>query len=36
MDLLIAVHAIHARAVLATRNRDEFARVEGLRIESWD
>jgi len=36
MDLLIAAHTIHARAVLATRNRDEFARVEGLRIESWD
>ena len=36
MDLLIAVHTIHVRAVLATRNRDEFARVEGLRIESWD
>lgn len=36
MDLLIAAHAIHARAPLATRNRDEFARVEGLRIESWD
>ena len=36
MDLLIAAHTIHARAVLATWNRDEFARVEGLRIESWD
>jgi tRNA(fMet)-specific endonuclease VapC len=36
MDLLIAAHAIHARAALATRNRDEFARVEGLRIESWN
>lgn len=36
MDLLIAAHAIHVRAALATRNRDEFERVEGLRIESWD
>ncbi len=36
MDLLIAAHAIHERATLATRNRDEFERVEGLRIETWD
>jgi tRNA(fMet)-specific endonuclease VapC len=36
MDLLIAAHAIHERAALATRNRDEFGRVEGLRIEAWD
>ena len=35
MDLLIAAHAIHVRAALATRNRDEFERVEGLRIDSW-
>src|SRR5579875_582405 len=36
MDLLIAAHAIHEKASLATRNRDEFGRVEGLRIEAWD
>lgn len=36
MDLLIAAHAIHERAALATRNRDEFGRVQGLRIEAWD
>ena len=36
MDLLIAAHTIHAHAVLAARNRDEFARVDGLRIESWN
>ena len=35
MDLLIAAHTIHVRAALATRNRDEFERVEDLRIESW-
>lgn len=35
MDLLIATHAIHVRAALATRNRDGFERVEELRIESW-
>jgi tRNA(fMet)-specific endonuclease VapC len=35
MDLLIAAHAIHERAILATRDRDEFQRVEGLRIEAW-
>jgi len=34
MDLLIAAHAIQMRAALATRNRDEFKRVEGPRIES--
>ncbi|MBV8138179.1 MAG: type II toxin-antitoxin system VapC family toxin [Deltaproteobacteria bacterium] len=36
MDLLIAAHTSHARAVLATRNREEFARVDGLRVERWD
>jgi tRNA(fMet)-specific endonuclease VapC len=35
MDLLIAAHAVHERATLATRNRQEFAPVEGLRIETW-
>ncbi len=36
MDLLIAAHAIHERATLVTRNRDEFKRVDGLKVESWD
>lgn len=36
MDLLIAVHAVHERATLVTRNRDEFDRVQGLRVESWE
>jgi tRNA(fMet)-specific endonuclease VapC len=35
MDLLIAAHAVHERATLVTRNRDEFARVEQLKVESW-
>jgi tRNA(fMet)-specific endonuclease VapC len=35
MDLMIAAHAVHERATLATRNRQEFDRVEGLRIETW-
>jgi tRNA(fMet)-specific endonuclease VapC len=35
MDLMIAAHAMHGRATLATRNRQEFHRVEGLRIETW-
>ena len=35
MDLLIAVHALHERAILVTRNLSEFRRVSGLRIESW-
>jgi hypothetical protein len=33
MDLLIAAHAIHERAPLATRNRNEFERVKGLRMK---
>ncbi|MGH7931585.1 MAG: type II toxin-antitoxin system tRNA(fMet)-specific endonuclease VapC, partial [Candidatus Binataceae bacterium] len=36
MDLLIAAHAVHERATLITRNRDEFARVQGLKVESWE
>ncbi len=36
MDMLIAAHAIHEQAILITRNRREFARVEGLKVESWD
>jgi tRNA(fMet)-specific endonuclease VapC len=35
MDLLIAAHALHERATLVTRNVAGFARVEGLKIESW-
>jgi tRNA(fMet)-specific endonuclease VapC len=35
MDMLIAAHALHERATLVTRNRGEFARVQGLKIESW-
>lgn len=35
MDLLIAAHAIHESAILVTRNLSEFARVSGLKIESW-
>ena len=29
MDLLIAAHAVHVRATLATRNRQEFDRFGG-------
>ncbi|MGO9267492.1 MAG: type II toxin-antitoxin system tRNA(fMet)-specific endonuclease VapC [Candidatus Binataceae bacterium] len=36
MDLLIAAHAVHQKATLVTRNRSEFARVHGLRVESWE
>jgi tRNA(fMet)-specific endonuclease VapC len=35
MDMLIAAHALHERFTLVTRNLDEFARVEGLKLESW-
>jgi tRNA(fMet)-specific endonuclease VapC len=35
MDLLIAVHAIHEKATLITRNVSEFPRVSGLKTESW-
>jgi tRNA(fMet)-specific endonuclease VapC len=36
MDLLIAAHAIYERAILVTRNRAEFVRVPGLKVESWE
>jgi len=36
MDLLIASHAVHEDIPLITRNRREFDRVAGLRLESWD
>ncbi len=35
MDLLIAAHCVHERATLVTRNYDEFARVNGLKLEDW-
>lgn len=35
MDLLIAAHCVHERATLVTRNRDEFVRVDGLKLEDW-
>jgi tRNA(fMet)-specific endonuclease VapC len=35
MDLLIAAHAIHERAILVTRNAGEFTRVARLKTESW-
>ncbi|MGH8283357.1 MAG: type II toxin-antitoxin system tRNA(fMet)-specific endonuclease VapC [Gammaproteobacteria bacterium] len=34
-DLLIAAHAVHARATLVTHNSREFKRVPGLKIEDW-
>ena len=36
MDLLIAAHAIYERAILVTRNRSEFRRVPGLKVEGWE
>jgi tRNA(fMet)-specific endonuclease VapC len=36
MDLLIAAHAVHERATLVTRNRDEFTRVDRLKVEGWE
>jgi len=35
MDMLIAAHAVHEGATLVTRNRSEFDRVAGLKVESW-
>jgi tRNA(fMet)-specific endonuclease VapC len=35
MDLLIAAHALHARATLVTNNIREFRRVPGLKLENW-
>jgi tRNA(fMet)-specific endonuclease VapC len=35
MDLLIAAHAVHEKAGLVTRNRAEFRRLAGLRLENW-
>lgn len=35
MDLLIAAHALRERATLVTRNRNEFTRIDGLKVETW-
>lgn len=35
MDLLIAAHAIHEKAIFVTRNLSEFRRISNLKIESW-
>jgi len=35
MDMLIAAHAVHEGATLVTRNRGEFERVAGLKVETW-
>lgn len=34
-DLWIACHALAEGMVLVTNNTDEFARIEGLRVENW-
>lgn len=34
-DLLIAAHALQARATLVTNNMAEFHRVQGLSLENW-
>jgi tRNA(fMet)-specific endonuclease VapC len=34
-DTIIAAHALTLRAVLVTRNIDEFSRVPGLTVENW-
>lgn len=36
MDLLIAAHALSLDVRLVTHNVREFARVPGLRVETWD
>ncbi|ATQ70563.1 MULTISPECIES: type II toxin-antitoxin system VapC family toxin [Methylosinus] len=34
-DLLIAAHALAIDATVVTANMDEFARVEGLKVQNW-
>ena len=34
-DLLIAAHALAVEATIVTANMDEFARVEGLKVQNW-
>lgn len=34
-DLWIAAHALALNVTLVTDNMDEFARVDGLRVENW-
>ena len=34
-DLLIAAHALAVEATIVTANVDEFARVEGLKLQNW-
>jgi tRNA(fMet)-specific endonuclease VapC len=34
-DLLIAAHALSLEATVVTANMDEFARVEGLKVQNW-
>lgn len=34
-DMLIAAHALALDATLVTANTREFARIEGLRLETW-
>jgi tRNA(fMet)-specific endonuclease VapC len=36
MDLLIAAHALSLNVRLVTHNVREFARVPGLRVETWE
>jgi len=36
LDTLIAAHAVYEGATLVTRNRSEFDRVAGLKVEAWD
>ncbi|MFA6036757.1 MAG: type II toxin-antitoxin system VapC family toxin [Legionellales bacterium] len=35
LDLIIAAHALHLKAVLITNNQKEFSRVPQLKIENW-